>query len=119
MAMTVVGVEHDAPADRSTDFERDRIPPLEFPIAIDGHLYRDGQPVRRAPSTSSALSQTTGSDRRCPTATFFLGFAGNSSLARAPHVPPDGDYEYRVTMTGAIRRLDRARSVQGREGRQR
>ena len=100
MAMTVVASENAHPGP-STDFETGlAISPPEMPIAIDGDLYRDGKLFDPAHDRQAIAPNPDGAALP-PYSHFFLGFAGNSALAKAPRVPPDGYYEYRITMVGA------------------
>ena len=100
MAMTVVP-SPDAIEDSSFDFPSGPvIPHFKFPIQVDGDLFRDGRVLDRTLDypARAHLPQIGSEPAAQGISHLILGFAENSSLAGAPYVPPDGDYEYRVSM---------------------
>jgi hypothetical protein len=104
MMMAVVPAAGAGFAGSSFDFESGPIiPNYMFPIRVDGELYRDGRLF-----DSNLDTVYVGPDRFTPplagdgASHLFVGFGDNGVLARAQPIPPDGSYEYRVSMTDAV-----------------
>ena len=94
----------------SFDFEQGPIIPNSFfPIAADAELYRDGRLVSTEHSVHLGhdqfvppltVSETDPPARVQGVSHMFLTFAANGALGgSAPFGAPDGNYEYRVTLT--------------------